>query len=196
MKTKRMLIIAVVLFVAGAIGTGCSSQKKEMPVPEPREVWQFVTVRATVEAIDYQSRKVTLRGPRGNAITFTADERVRRLNEIKVGDEVVADYYVSLATELREPTAEEKESPLNLVAGATKAPPSIPPGVGGVSQIRAVVTIVGIDRPAHTVMVRGPLGRYVAVRVADPARLEKLRLGDTVVVTYTEAVAISVEKAK
>jgi hypothetical protein len=32
--------------------------------------------------------------------------------------------------------------------------------------------------------------------VAEPVRLEKLRLGDTVVVTYTEAVAISVEKAK
>jgi hypothetical protein len=45
-------------------------------------------------------------------------------------------------------------------------------------------------------MVRGPLGRYVAVWVADVARLQKLRLGDTVLVTYTEAVAISVEKAK
>ncbi|MHC4666621.1 MAG: hypothetical protein ACYS9T_11820, partial [Planctomycetota bacterium] len=123
MKTKWMLIVAVVVCVASAIGTGCSPQKQKAPVPEPREVWQFVTIRATVEAIDYQSREVTLRGPRGNAITFTADERVRRLNEIKVGDEVVADYYVSLATELREPTAEEKESPLTLVAGATKAPP-------------------------------------------------------------------------
>ncbi|MHC4185703.1 MAG: hypothetical protein ACYSR4_07190 [Planctomycetota bacterium] len=193
MKTKRVLIIAVVVCVASVIGTGCSSQNKETPVPEPREVWQFVTIRATVEAIDYQSREVTLRGPRGNAITFTADERVRRLNEIRAGDEVVADYYVyvSLATELREPTAEEKESPLTVVAGAAKAPPSLPPGVGGVSQIRAVVTVVGIDRPAQTVVVRGPLGR-----VADAARLEKLRLGDTVVATYTEAVAISVEKAK
>jgi hypothetical protein len=196
MKTKRVLIIAVVVCVASVIGTGCSLQKKETPVSEPREVWQFVTIRATVEAIDYQSREVTLRGPRGNAITFTADERVRRLNEIRAGDEVVADYYVSLATELREPTAEEKESPLTVVAGAAKAPPSLPPGVGGVSQIRAVVTVVGIDRPAQTVVVRGPLGRYAAVRVADAARLEKLRLGDTVVATYTEAVAISVEKAK
>jgi hypothetical protein len=196
MKTKGVLIIAVAVCVAGAIGTGCSSKKQEMPVPHPREVWQFVTVRATVEAIDHQSREVTLRGPRGNAITFTAGERVRRLNEIKVGDEVVADYYVSLATELREPTAEEKKSPLTLVASAGKAPSNIPPGVGAVSQIKAVVTVVGIDRPAQTIMVRGPLGKYVAVWVADVARLQKLRLGDTVLVTYTEAVAISVEKAK
>ncbi|MHC4648071.1 MAG: hypothetical protein ACYTBJ_21635 [Planctomycetota bacterium] len=200
METRSVLITAVMFCAVGIIGAGCSSQEQETWVEDtsaaPREVWQYVTVRATVEAIDYQSREVTLRGPRGNAITFTADERVRRLDEIKAGDEVVADYYVSVATELREPTAEEKESPLTVVAGAAKAPSGIPPGVGGVSQIRAVVTIVGIDRPAETVMVKGPMGRYAAVRVLYPDRLEKLRLGDTVVVTYTEAVAISVEKAK
>ena len=40
------------------------------------------------------------------------------------------------------------------------------------------------------------MGRYVTVRVQDPAMLLKPRLGDTVVVTAAEALAISVEKVK
>jgi hypothetical protein len=197
METRNIIITSLIFCAAGIIGAGCSSQKKQAPPSaEPRELWQYTSITASVEAIDLQNRKLTLKGPAGNVMSFTVDERVRRLNEIKVGDEIVADYYVSLATELREPTPEEKDSPLTVVAGAGKMPANLPPGVAGVSQIRAVVTVVGIDRSAETVMVKGPMGRYAAVRALYPERLQKLRLGDTVVVTYTEAVAISVEKAK
>jgi len=48
---------------------------------------------------------VTRKGPLGNQITFTVEQRVKRLNKIKVGDDVTADYYISLAAELRQPTA-------------------------------------------------------------------------------------------
>ena len=200
MKTRGILITAVMLCGVGIIGAGCSSQEQEARVEDtsadPREVWEYASITATVETIDLQERKVALRGPSGNVMAFTVDERVGRLNEIEVGDEVVASYFVSLATELREPTAEEKASPLSVVTGAGRMASNLPPGVAGVSQIRAVVTVVGIDRPAETVMVKGPMGRYAAVRVLYPDRLQKLRLGDTVVITYTEAVAISIEKAK
>ncbi|MHC4573317.1 MAG: hypothetical protein ACYS76_04180 [Planctomycetota bacterium] len=200
MKPKSILIAAVVVGVAAVFNSGCSSQKQQTPAQrpsaEPHEVWQFATVAAAVEAIDYQKREVTLRGPRGNMITFTVDERVERLNEIKVGDKVTADYYVSLATEIREPTAEEKDAPLTIIEGAGKTLPGAPPAAGGLRQIRAVVTVVGIDSTSQMVTVRGPLGRYITIRVAEPARLRGLRLDDTVVVTYTEAVAVSVEKTK
>jgi len=43
------------------------------------------------------------------------DPRVKRLNEVNVGDDVTADYYVSLAGELRAPTEEEKEHPLTIL---------------------------------------------------------------------------------
>ncbi len=69
----------------------------------------LVSVTAKVEAIDQAKREVTLKGPLGNVVTFVVDERVKRLNEVKVGDEVTADYYVSLAGELRAPTKEEKK---------------------------------------------------------------------------------------
>ena len=50
-----------------------------------------------------------MKGPLGNSVTFIADQRVKRLNEIKVGDLIKADYYVSVAAELRQPTAEEEK---------------------------------------------------------------------------------------
>lgn len=45
---------------------------------------------ATVTAIDYPSRKVTLKGPNGKSLQVTAKPEIRRFNEIKVGDLVTA----------------------------------------------------------------------------------------------------------
>lgn len=47
-------------------------------------------VIATVVGIDYQTRYVTLKGPEGKVIKVKAGPEVKRLNEIKKGDSVVA----------------------------------------------------------------------------------------------------------
>ena len=159
-----------------------------------REETVLVRITATVEAIDYDKREATLKGPLGNSVTFTVDQRVKRLNEIKVGDQVTADYYVSVAAELRPPTAEETANPLVILEGAGKTPPGTSPAGGGLRQIKAVCTIEGLDRPTETVTLKGPLGRYASVRVGDPTNLPHLRIGDTVLVTYTEALAIALEE--
>ena len=159
-----------------------------------REETVLVRITATVEAIDYDKREATLKGPLGNSVTFIVDERVKRLNEIKVGDTVAADYYVSVAAELRPPTSEEKANPLVILEGAGKAPPGTSPAGGGLRQIKAVCTIEGLDRPTETVTLKGPLGGYASVRTSDPANLPHLRIGDTVLVTYTEALAIALEE--
>jgi len=65
---------------------------------------------------------VTLKGPLGNKVTFTVDKRVKRLDEVKVGDLVRADYYVSFAAEVRKPTAEEAKHPLEVLEVGGKAP--------------------------------------------------------------------------
>jgi len=100
-----------------------------------------------------------------------------------------------LASEIREPTAEEKENPLTVLEGAVKAPPDTAPAAGGLRQIKAVVTVEDIDRSAEMVTLKGPLGNILRVLVAYPERLEKVKIGDTVIVIYTEALAVSVEKA-
>src|SRR5262249_20235584 len=93
-------------------------------------------------------------------------------------------------------TAAEKEKPLVVLDTAGKAPPGTSPAAGGLRRFRVVTTIEGLDRPTQTVTVKGPRGRYLTARVADPSRLTQVRIGDTVVLTYTEALAVSLEKAE
>jgi len=64
-----------------------------------------VEVKATVVAIDYQTRKVTLKGPEGKVINVTAGPEVKRLNEVKVGDSVVARLTRAVSIEVSKPAA-------------------------------------------------------------------------------------------
>lgn len=59
------------------------------PGEKPRGVAiQTQQVTATVEAIDYKSRTVTMKGPEGNTRVFKVDPVVKRLNEVKKGDHI------------------------------------------------------------------------------------------------------------
>jgi len=164
--------------------------------PMGREDTVLVSLTATVQAIDLAKREVTLKGPLGNEVTFSVDQRVKRLDEVKVGDQVRADYYVSIAAEVRKPTPEEEKDPLVVLDAAGKAPPGTSPAAGGLRRFKVVATIEGLDRPTETVTVKGPRGRYLTTRVADPSRLTQVHIGDHVVITYTEALAVSVEKVE
>ena len=207
---NRTCIRIVGATVLAAAIAGCASSQEKAPAaaaatppaaapvkapPLSAEDSVLVTVTATVQAIDMAKREVTLKGPLGNVVTFNVDNRVKRLNEVKVGDEVTADYYVSLAGELRPPTAEEKEHPIMAVAGAARAPKGTDPAGGVLRAMKVVTTVQGLDLPTQTVTLSGPLGNFATIRARDVNNLKQLRLGDTIVVTYTEALAISLEKA-
>ncbi len=62
-----------------------------------------VEVTATVEAIDYQKRTVTLKGPEGKTRTIKVDPGVKRFNEVKKGDELVLRYTEALAISVQKP---------------------------------------------------------------------------------------------
>ena len=116
------------------------------------------------------------------------------MDEIQEGDEVTAAYYISVAGELRPPTEEEKQNPIAIRAGSTRAPKGTEPAAGELRTLRVVTTVAGLDLPTQTVTLTGPMGNYATVRAKSVDNLKKLHLGDTIVVTYTEAFAISVDK--
>jgi hypothetical protein len=190
--TLSAVLVALLQIPSLGAETGAAGSAKNLA----RSDSVLVSVTASVEAVDQAKREVTLKGPLGNAVTFVVDERVKRLNEVKVGDLVSADYYVSVAAELRKPTPEEEKTPIVQLEAGAKAPPGTSPGAGGLRRFRVVTTVEGLDRPTETVTVKGPLGRYVTLRVANPANLTAMRIGDSVIVTYTEALAISLEKVE
>jgi hypothetical protein len=181
------------LFVLNSLA---QDAKPSAPAPLTAERAVLVSVTAKVEAIDQAKREVTLKGPLGNVVAFVVDERVKRLNEVKVGDEVTADYYVSLAGELRAPTEAEMKTPLTIIEGGARAPKGTSPAGGVVRAFKVVAKVVGLDLPTQSVTLEGPLGNSGSIRAENVGKLKQLRLGDTVIVTYTEALAISLHKAQ
>ena len=192
-KLNRIGYAVCTLILSTALTVALAAEGKKSPV-RVRMVEQLVTVTAKVEAVDHAKRELTIKGPLGNVETFQVGEEVKRLNDIKPGDEVTVKYYMGVAAELRSPTAEEKKEPLVVLEEKQRLPGTAAPGAGVARALRVVATVEGLDRPTKTVTLKGPQGRYMTVRVEDPKVLEKPRLGDTVVVTCAEAMAVSVEK--
>ena len=50
-------------------------------------------------------------------------------------------------------------------------------------------------RPVPSVTFKGPAGNTRTIKVLHPEKLEDVDVGDTVVITYAEAIALKVEKA-
>lgn len=167
---------------------------KASGAPARREESVRASVTAKVTAIDAAKRQITLKGSEGRERTMTVDKAVRRFDEIKVGDEVTADYYASLAAEVRPPTADEKDSPLTEIDVAGRADDSSDPAAGGLRMVKAVTKVESLDPAKKTVTIKGPRGNTHEIAVKDPATFGKLKQGDTIVITFTEALAISLDK--
>ena len=58
-----------------------------------------------------------------------------------------------------------------------------------------MTTVEAVDVPNMLVTLRGPLGDLAVVRGRNPENVKRIKRGDTIVITYARAVAVSVEKA-
>jgi Cu/Ag efflux protein CusF len=58
---------------------------------------------ATVEDIDYSTREVTLKGSDGKTTKIKAGDKVKRLEDVKKGDRIVATYTEALAVSVAKP---------------------------------------------------------------------------------------------
>ncbi len=154
-----------------------------------------VQVTALITDIDHETREFTLQMPSGAFVTLTAGPEIQRFGEFSVGDAIVATYVTSLAGEVREPTPEEKENPWQELDAAAIAGLEMPPGVAGMRVIKAVCTIEGMNRVAGTAMIQDPRGKYHLIGDIAREEFEGRKLGDTVVMIYSEAVALTLEPA-
>jgi hypothetical protein len=189
MSSGRFASILSVVIAFGCAGSG-GSERSEPPLR--REISQVTAFSAEVTAIDQQKRLVTLRDAQGGVATFHADEGVKNLAQVKVGDELVGVLGESVVLELRPPTAEESESGAEILEVVAAAEPGQKPAGEYVRQIRALLTIEAIDKAAGTATLRGPAGNSHTLAVRDRANLDRAKVGDTVVATYTEVLALEV----
>ena len=175
-------------------GDPASSEKSKPAAEKPKVVKQKVSkITATVEAIDLANRVVSLKGPKGKSFDLKVGEQVKNLPQVKVGDEVVARYYESITVQLVKPGVPGGAAATQAV-GAAK-PGERPAGMAA-NQVSVTATIEDISPKKTYVTLKGPGGKTFDVKVRDPKNLENVKVGDQVEITYTEALAISVEKPK
>ncbi len=184
---------AFVLVLALGAVPGLAAPEESKAPPGKIGSSEAVMVRATVEAIDPAARTVTLKGPRGKTFTVSVDDKVVNLAGVKVGDEVLATYYEAIAFELKKPG--EAVPSKSVIEGVTKPEPGASPSGVGSRQVKVVATIEAIDPGKGTATLKGPDGKTVKVKARDPRNLEKVKVGDLVEITYTEALAISIKPA-
>jgi hypothetical protein len=157
---------------------------------------ETVELSAVVSKIDVPKRKLTLRGEAGDEVTIDVDPAVRNLPQVKVGDKVVARYYEGLVADLRKPT--DPASAAVEVADAV-AQPGQRPGASVGTRLTIPVTITAVDTTTNVVSFYGESREVRSLAVVRPeakAFIKQLKPGDQVVVTYTEALAVSVEPVR
>jgi len=191
----KKLIVVVAAALVSLSFAGISVAADQAPAKKPSvKKEQTITETATVEAVDQATRVVTLKGSKGNVFDITAGEEVRNLAQVNVGDQVKVKYYQSLAIEVMAPGKAPGGRQEAVVMDRAKLGEKPGGMVGG--QVTVTATVKAIDKKKQTVTLKGPEGKSRVVKVQDPKNLKNVKVGDDVVITLTEAVAISVEGAK
>jgi hypothetical protein len=176
--------------VAVALGLGACST-----TPSPLTLSESQKAVATVETVDQAMRVVTLRAADGKTMTVQAGPEVRNLAQVRPGDRVVVEYREALLAEL----VKKGTGTADVGVVAARAAPGERPGAAAVDFVRFPVTVFDVDRAQNVIEVTGPRGFNRRIKVSDPKAqqfIRGLKKGDEVEVTFSEAMAISVEPAR
>ena len=142
-----------------------------------------------VRAVDQQARSVTVEGPAGDLVTIRVPPQSQNLDQVYAGARFRVRYLQSVALFMSKsgdaPSSGEATAMEFAEKGAT------PGGViVNVQQIEARVETVNYQD--RTVVVTGPDGNQVKLSVDERVQdFDAVKAGDTVVVRYTEAVAMT-----
>jgi hypothetical protein len=200
MHNSRVMIIAGAMVGALSLSSSGFAQTGSQPptaapaktAPKGQGMVASTTVTATVSQVDQKTRMVTLKSQEGQEYTFVAGPAVKNLAQMKVGDVVTVTYTEALAYEVKKGGTAGAST---IGASASAKAGEKPAGAIG-QQTTVTVTITAIDPTVPSVTVKGPAGNLRTFKVVYPERLQGVSVGDTVDITYTEALAIKVESAK
>lgn len=186
----RLLILGFFLLTITCIpvyGSAPDSAAEEKPGIREAVVTRL---EATVEAVDHEARKVTLKGPEGNSVQIEVDEQVKNLPQVEVGDRVLVEYIEAVAIQVFAPGEVEPGTTV-VTAGESAKPGQKPAGVE-LGAITVVATIEAINKEEQNVTLKTADGESKTVKARNPDNLEKVVVGDKVMITYTEAIGVSV----
>ncbi len=212
---KRQIIPLALVFSALALN-GCDQQKKaeqaaDAPESAPEMVEEVVSeavpeiaaeekpsmnftfskqLTAKVVEVDQESRVVTLEGENGTLVTFVASDEVRNLAQVAAGDMLSVDAVENVNIQVVDGEGMEAGA-AEVVAGA-RAEEGEKPGAAMMSKTVEVFMVEEINMENNTYKLKdlnGIVKEFVAI---NPENLKLAKVGDSVVVTVTEALAIAV----
>lgn len=194
LRTRIALALCGAAFAAAAAAQQPNAAAGAVVASEPGKaaIVQAAELSAQVVGLDKGTRTVTLKGPKGNVVDVVAGDEVKNFDQIKLGDFVVARYVQALTLELRKSTGIRQKSEIE---DAARAKPGERPAGAVARQVTVLADVTGVDPKKKTITLRGPKGNFVTLDVQNPDHFKVVKKGDQVEVTYTEALALSVEPA-
>ena len=177
--------------VAGILAAAALVWTPRLAVAQSKEVTSEIkTETGVVEAIEAQSRSVTIRKADGTVVTTVAGPDVARFNEIKVGDKVKARYYENLVIRVKAPGEPAVDTD---VKDATASGQGLPGGTKA-RQRTLTCTITAIDMDTPTITFTSANGWKYTSKVRDKSNLTKVKVGDKVDIIWTDALLVSLER--
>jgi Cu/Ag efflux protein CusF len=197
MHTKSATYLAAGAFAWMTVGAAWAQETGGRAAPMPGQmVGQLVSGSATVQKVDLAKRELTLKAKDGKPFMVSVPERVQNLENLKPGDQINVDYYQSLSMSMEKPGAAPMAPRIETFRQPSTG--TLPGGLQG-QQITGTVKITKIDSAKNEITIEGPSGQTDTVTIKDPqqlAMLKKLKVGDQIQLTYSEAVLVSMTPAK
>jgi uncharacterized OB-fold protein len=181
MRTLSMMAIAAAVLIGAHTA---AAQTKTIPGKT-----EVLTV--TVEGIDHSNRIVTVKKPDGTYDELYIPSQIKSFDTLKIGDKVTAKYYENVVLTVK-PAGQPDVNKAS--AAVTRAEQGTAGTVG--TQRTITATITAIDPSTPSITFSGPQGWKYSTRVQDKEALSKVKVGDKVDITWTEATVLSLEHAK
>ena len=187
---NRIFIIALIVFTMSFLPATTLIQNAT--ATEKPQVHRVVstTVEATVKAVDYEKRKIVLAGEDGKEVTIEAGDEVKNLAQVEVGDILSVEYIASVSIEVVAP--EKAEPGAAAVTSITRAQPGEKPAGIASQAVVVVMTIEDIDKENQLATLKSADGELTTVKPRNPENLNKVKIGDKIVITQTESIAIKI----
>ena len=194
-NTKLALVLVATVLSAPVLAQQPGRTGAAAIVSEPGKATaaRTVEVSAQVVGIDKATRRLTLKGAKGDVVDLVASDEVKRFDQIKVGDSIVARYLESITLELQKTRVEAGDVKVREAAARSKAGEQ--PAGGAARQVVAIADVVAVDPAKSTITIKGPTGNLTTLNVQNPDQFKVVKVGDQIEVTYTQALALSLEPA-
>ena len=150
-----------------------------------------VTVTGMIEAVDAETREVTIKGEDGMSTVFEAGADVANFDQIEVGDNVTLEYEEGVALAMADP---EDDGAPELVIAEARTALGDKPGAAAVEMVSFVVEVVSYDADNQLATVVFPEGDERTLPVDD--RMVEFaasrKAGDRVLVVVGQSIAVAV----